>query len=507
MYFLIMKTKSLTSLLLLTLLFFHISFSMVFADDFQDAMDAANKEKYREAFRLFRQSAEQGNASAQLNVGYLYDKGLGVPQDHKKAFKWYRMAAEQGISEAQYRVGYLYDMGWGVPQDYKKAFKWYRIAAVQGHADAQYSVGYLYDMGLGVSQDYVLAHMWFSLSGLQGYQYARESRNVTEKKMTPQQIEKAQGLARSYEEEFGDSNTKTVNQARKIIQRYKKTIKTDMAYSEEELNPKFTKREFSDYYKTAIAPRLETPVKYIRDEAIHWVDVNWDSELDIIFWTEGIWQSLGGIADREFLYVIEMKNGLPVNLIKRKFDFPVNQDLFNKNYKKSLFYKYPNEGCGYNDFVRGMFIVGTYGASASSSVRFYINYNKWDMEVNIDKEASPVFLVPQNCDSSNQSETFANTANEKATHKNESSTANQKSETASNDAPHQKDKQTYPKVMKTESGGYKVVLGVFETKILAEIRADSLKKGLTPEIEQRGNTWELFLGPYPSKEEAYEARP
>ena len=82
-----MKTKSLTSLFLLTFLFFHISFSMVFADDFQDAMDAANKEKYREAFRLFRQSAEQGNASAQLNVGYLYDKGLGVPQDHKKAFE------------------------------------------------------------------------------------------------------------------------------------------------------------------------------------------------------------------------------------------------------------------------------------------------------------------------------------------------------------------------------------------------------------------------------------
>jgi hypothetical protein len=69
------------------------------------------------------------------------------------------------------------------------------------------------------------------------------------------------------------------------------------------------------------------------------------------------------------------------------------------------------------------------------------------------------------------------------------------------------DKQTYPKVVQSKNGGYKVVLGIFETKLLAEIGADLLKKGLTPEIEQRGNTWELFLGPYPSKEEAYEARP
>ena len=56
-----MRTKPLTFLLLLTFLFFHTSFSMVFADDFQDAMDAANRGDFNEAvkeYRLHEQLAE-----------------------------------------------------------------------------------------------------------------------------------------------------------------------------------------------------------------------------------------------------------------------------------------------------------------------------------------------------------------------------------------------------------------------------------------------------------------
>ncbi len=192
------------------------------------------------------------------------------------------------------------------------------------------------------------------------------------------------------------NSTNTVDQARKIMQVYKETIKKDMAYSEDELNPKKTKQDFLDYYNTDIVPRLENPVKYIHDEAIHLVDVNWDSELDIVFWTEGVWPSLGGISENEFLYVIEMKNGLPAKIIKEKIVM-VSQTGLTGKYKKSLFYKIPNADCGYNDFVRGLLIVGNYGASGSASVRYYVNYNKWDKAVHIEKESSPVFLVPQSC--------------------------------------------------------------------------------------------------------------
>jgi TPR repeat protein len=67
--------------------------------------------------------------------------------------------------------------------------------------------------------------------------------------------------------------------------------------------------------------------------------------------------------------------------------------------------------------------------------------------------------------------------------------------------------QKYPKVIQGKNGGYKVSFGSFETEILAkQIRAELLKKGLTPNIEQNGSQWELFVGPYPSEESALQAK-
>jgi len=37
-------------------------------------------------------SAEQGHDLAQINLGYLYDLGQGVPQDYVLAYKWYNLA-------------------------------------------------------------------------------------------------------------------------------------------------------------------------------------------------------------------------------------------------------------------------------------------------------------------------------------------------------------------------------------------------------------------------------
>jgi hypothetical protein len=82
-------------------------------------------------------AAEQGNASAQNNLGAMYSKGQGIPQSFGEALKWYRRAADQGSAAAQSNLGFLYRDGHGVPQDYAEAMKWWRKAAEQGHADAQ----------------------------------------------------------------------------------------------------------------------------------------------------------------------------------------------------------------------------------------------------------------------------------------------------------------------------------------------------------------------------------
>jgi hypothetical protein len=52
-----------------------------------------------------------------------------MPQDYTEAAKWLNMAAEQGNASAQMMLGVMYEKGQGVPQDYVQAHKWYSLSA------------------------------------------------------------------------------------------------------------------------------------------------------------------------------------------------------------------------------------------------------------------------------------------------------------------------------------------------------------------------------------------
>ena len=145
-----MKTKKLTFLLALTFLFLFSGFSVVFADDLQDGLDAYDRKDYKTAYKLFLPFAEQGHASAQKNLGNMYRKGEGVPQDYKEAFKWYRLSAEQGDALGQTNLGMCYVYEIGVTKDDKEAVKWFKKAAEQGYALAQSNLGAQYDRGEGI---------------------------------------------------------------------------------------------------------------------------------------------------------------------------------------------------------------------------------------------------------------------------------------------------------------------------------------------------------------------
>jgi TPR repeat protein len=106
------------------------------------------------------QRAEQGDAEAQLALGYVYWNGKGVPQDYVQAVKWFRKAAEQGNADAHNALGDAYRKGEGVPQDYAQAVTWFRKAAEQGNADAQNALSDAYRKGEGVSQDYAQSVHW-----------------------------------------------------------------------------------------------------------------------------------------------------------------------------------------------------------------------------------------------------------------------------------------------------------------------------------------------------------
>ena len=142
--------------------------------DLTAAVSAIERGDYATALHELRLLAEQGDAKAQFNLGVMYAKGGGVPQNDRQAVFWWRKAAEQGLVEAQYNLGLMYANGKGVPQNDRQAVFWWRKAAEQGYAEAQYNLGVNYDRGKGVPQNDRQAVFWYHKAaeqGLAGAQY------------------------------------------------------------------------------------------------------------------------------------------------------------------------------------------------------------------------------------------------------------------------------------------------------------------------------------------------
>ena len=156
------------------------------------------QDAYIKLYKELKNLAEQGNAEAQLKVGFMYYSGRGIVQDYEKSIYWFKKSALQGNPLAQSNVGYMYKEGEGVPQDYTEAAKWYRHAADRGNALAQLALGSFYEKGLGLPQDEVQSLMWFILAAVQGNANAKAARDRVAVWMSPQQIEKAQCLAREF---------------------------------------------------------------------------------------------------------------------------------------------------------------------------------------------------------------------------------------------------------------------------------------------------------------------
>jgi TPR repeat protein len=133
----------------------------VIAGPFEDALAADKRGDYATAAQLYRPLAEQGDATAQHNLGVMYSTGHGVQQDFAEAARWYRKAAEQGYAPSQTNLGNCYYYGLGVLQDYAEAMKWFRKAAEQDFPAAQTSLGWMYAYGRGVQADDAEAVKWY----------------------------------------------------------------------------------------------------------------------------------------------------------------------------------------------------------------------------------------------------------------------------------------------------------------------------------------------------------
>ena len=143
-----------------------------------------------------RRSLDQKNMSLESIMG-AYDRG-----DYELAITLWRLLAEDGDITAQHNLGIMYENGKGVRKDFDEAARWYRKAAEQGDAESQYDLGFMYLMGQGVPQDYTLGEMWLGLANAQYEQseaeqqdFALEKHDRLATKLTKQQITEAQFVA------------------------------------------------------------------------------------------------------------------------------------------------------------------------------------------------------------------------------------------------------------------------------------------------------------------------
>ena len=94
---------------------------------FDKAFNATLNQDYKTAFDLWLPLAEDGNASAQFNVGLLYRLGLHVESDIKEAMRWYKLAGDQGNHFAIYAIRGLHQDDLFIEPDKSVKDKWFDL--------------------------------------------------------------------------------------------------------------------------------------------------------------------------------------------------------------------------------------------------------------------------------------------------------------------------------------------------------------------------------------------
>jgi TPR repeat protein len=117
------------------------------------------------AVQPFMESAQAGNSQAQVQIGYQYEFGEGLPQNNAEAARWYGRAAELGNALGACNLGTMYENGTGVPEDWVAATRWYKMAADQHNRRCEASMGRSYQFGVGVPQNRAEAIAWFERAG------------------------------------------------------------------------------------------------------------------------------------------------------------------------------------------------------------------------------------------------------------------------------------------------------------------------------------------------------
>ena len=127
------------------------------------AASNARSPDYGKAQEYYARAAARGNAAAQMELGFLAEKGkLGKP-DPEAAFTWYQRSAQGGDRDGMNYLAAAYEEGTGVAKSLERAAEWYRRSAEGGHYYASLNLARFYRYGMaGLPKDAGLAFAHYS---------------------------------------------------------------------------------------------------------------------------------------------------------------------------------------------------------------------------------------------------------------------------------------------------------------------------------------------------------
>ncbi|XP_074983337.1 protein sel-1 homolog 2 isoform X4 [Caretta caretta] len=99
----------------------------------------SNDQMYPLALLLWNRAAAQGNAFARVKTGDYHFYGYGTKKDYVTAAIHYSLAVDHHIAQAMFNLAYMYEHGLGIPEDIHLAKRWYDLAA-QTNPDASIPV-------------------------------------------------------------------------------------------------------------------------------------------------------------------------------------------------------------------------------------------------------------------------------------------------------------------------------------------------------------------------------
>ena len=121
------------------------------------------KDKDRKKVHDLKRRSDEGDATATMQLGFAYDKGLyGLVKCPTTAFSMHKKATYRGCASAATRAGILLIKGRGVPMDENLAMRFLFCGAILGSEHACEHMGYSYVEGInGCEKDEAEALIWY----------------------------------------------------------------------------------------------------------------------------------------------------------------------------------------------------------------------------------------------------------------------------------------------------------------------------------------------------------